>query len=114
MILNMKRILGTGSHAKRKQAMQRHLQYSYVFKQYFTNLRDEHYSMMTGIFSSLEKAIQKQAEKIIQDLRASVTVEGELTEADQVPEFVERLSHRLGTLRECLQRTEGIIAQLKQ
>ena len=110
----MKRILGKGSHAKRKQAMQRHLQHSHVFQLYVTSLRDEHRDKMTNIFSSLEKNIQEQAEKIIRDLRASVTVEGEWTEADQVPEFVERLSRRLGTLRECLQRTERIIAQVKQ
>lgn len=93
---------GSGVDRRRKQAMYDHLSGSNMFNDYSSKIKADYRGMAQRVFNSLDQSIQVEVGNITRDLRASIVVEGEVTEADRSPALTERLRDRVIGLQDYL------------
>ncbi|GIJ92098.1 hypothetical protein Asppvi_011073 [Aspergillus pseudoviridinutans] len=87
---------GTGSDARRKQTMNRHLSSSALFLQFSNALTGDYRELIERTFDQLDQKLREEIANITRDLRASLTVEGQTSEAGQDPQHTEELKRRRG------------------
>lgn len=85
-----------------------------MFKDYSSKIRADYCGMTQSIFDSLEQSIQVEVGNITRDLRASIIVEGEVTEADRSPALTERLRDRVIGLQDYLLDAQTAVRQARQ
>ncbi|PKX96933.1 uncharacterized protein P174DRAFT_365391 [Aspergillus novofumigatus IBT 16806] len=105
---------GTGSDARRKQTMNRHLTSSPLFLELANRLTGDYRELIESTFNQLDQKLREELSNITRDLRASVTVEGEISEAGQDPRHAEELKQRVGVIQDALVHAQRIVREVRQ
>jgi hypothetical protein len=108
------RTVGTGSDSRRKQTMNRHLSSSPLFLELANRLTGDYRELIERTFNQLDRKLREELSNITRDLRASVTVEGETSEAGQDPRHAEELKRRVGVIQDALVHAQRIVREVRQ
>ncbi|KAL4778791.1 hypothetical protein BJX76DRAFT_352331 [Aspergillus varians] len=100
---------GTGSDARRKRTMNRHLTTSPLFKEFSSLIAADHGELVERTFNVLDQKLREEVASITRDLRASVTVNGEISEAAEDPGHTEEVKRRIGFIREALGQAQRVV-----
>ncbi|KAJ5950769.1 uncharacterized protein N7479_009182 [Penicillium vulpinum] len=103
---------GTGSDLRRKNLMNDHLTHSRLFVKFSNLAHSEYTEVVTDCFNDLETSISEQIESMVRDFHAVVTVEGQVSEAEQAPELAHGLRSRFARTEEILQSTQDVLREL--
>ncbi|GFF64845.1 hypothetical protein IFM60648_01404 [Aspergillus lentulus] len=105
---------GTGSDSRRKQTMNRHLSSSPLFLDLANSLTGDYRELIERTFNQLNRKLREELSNISRDVRASVTVEGETSEAGQDPRHAEELKRRVGVIQDALVHAQRIVREVRQ
>ncbi|GFG16305.1 hypothetical protein IFM61392_09436 [Aspergillus lentulus] len=105
---------GTGSDSRRKQTMNRHLSSSPLFLELANSLTGDYRELIETTFNQLDRKLREELSNISRDVRASVTVEGETSEAGQDPRHAEELKRRVGVIQDALAHAQTIVREVRQ
>ncbi|KAF4273055.1 hypothetical protein CNMCM8812_008067 [Aspergillus fumigatus] len=105
---------GTGSDSIRKQTMNRHLSSPNLFLDLANRLTGDYRELIERTFSQLDQKLREELSSITRDLRASVTVEGETSEAGQDPRHAEELKRRVGVIQDALAHAQRAVREVQQ
>ncbi|GFG18592.1 hypothetical protein IFM61606_00016 [Aspergillus udagawae] len=105
---------GTGSDARRKQAMHRHLSSPALFLQFANTLTGDYRELIERTFAQLDQKLREEIASITRDLRASLTVEGQTSEAGQDPQHTEELKRRVRVIQDALVHAQRVIREVRQ
>lgn len=108
------RTAGTGSDSIRKQTMNRHLSSPNLFLDLANRLTGDYRELIERTFSQLDQKLREELSSITRDLRASVTVEGETSEAGQDPRHAEELKRRVGVIQDALAHAQRAVREVQQ
>ncbi|GLB21784.1 hypothetical protein AtubIFM61612_002334 [Aspergillus tubingensis] len=107
-------IHGTGSDSRRKQTMNRHLSSRGLFQGFADNIALDFETMTDGAFGQLNHELCEEVDNITRDLHATVTVEGEISEAGENPECTERVKRGVETCQRGLANAQTIVLGLRE
>ncbi|GIK05752.1 hypothetical protein Aspvir_009865 [Aspergillus viridinutans] len=105
---------GTGSDARRKQTINRHLSSSALFVQFANTLTADYRELIERTFDQLDQKLREEVANITRDLRASLTVEGQTSEAGQDPRHAEELKQRVRVIQDALVHAQRIVREVRQ
>ncbi|PYH87881.1 hypothetical protein BO71DRAFT_424076 [Aspergillus ellipticus CBS 707.79] len=105
---------GTGSDARRKQAMNRHLSSSRLFMDFAGVIEGDYKALIEETFGALDTKLREEIANVTRDLRAAVTVEGEVPEAGQNRRHTEELKRGLERLKTRLAEAQTTLRELGQ
>lgn len=94
--------------------MNDHLTHSRLFAELSNLARSEYTNVVTDCFNALRERVSEQIESMVRDFHAVVTVEGQVSEAEQVPALADALRARFGRTEEILQSTRVVVRELNQ
>ncbi|OJI89614.1 hypothetical protein ASPTUDRAFT_132870 [Aspergillus tubingensis CBS 134.48] len=103
---------GTGSDSRRKQTMNRHLSSRSLFQDFADNIALDYEELIDGAFEELNQKLSEEVANITRDLHATVTVEGEISEAGENPECTERVKRGVETCQRALANAQTIVLGL--
>ncbi|GLA84422.1 hypothetical protein AtubIFM56815_008635 [Aspergillus tubingensis] len=103
---------GTGSDSRRKQTMNRHLSSRSLFQGFADNIALDYEEMIDEAFEQLNQKLSEEVANITRDLHATVTVEGEISEAGEHPECTERVKRGVETCQRALASAQTIVLGL--
>ncbi|PYH72821.1 uncharacterized protein BO88DRAFT_358796 [Aspergillus vadensis CBS 113365] len=103
---------GTGSDSRRKQTMNRHLSSRSLFQDFADNIALDYEEMIDEAFEQLNQKLSEEVATITRDLHATVTVEGEISEAGQHPECTEGVKRGVETCQTALANAQTIVLGL--
>lgn len=104
--------IGTGSDSRRKQTMNRHLSSRSLFQDFADNITLDYEEMIDEAFEQLNERLSEEVAHITRDLHATVTVEGEISEAGENPECTEGVKRRVETCQRALANAQTIVQGL--
>ncbi|KAJ5827497.1 hypothetical protein N7447_004260 [Penicillium robsamsonii] len=105
---------GNGSFVRRKRIMNDHLTHSRLFSKFSNLARSEYTQVVTACFNPLLERVRMQIDSIMRDFDAVVTVEGQVSEAEQAPALADALRSRFGRTEEILQNLQDVVRELNQ
>jgi hypothetical protein len=94
--------------------MNRHLSSSPLFLELANRLTGDYRELVERTFNQLDRKLREELSNITRDLRASVTVEGETSEAGQDPRHAEELKRRVGVIQDALVHAQRIVREVRQ
>ncbi|KAI2993530.1 hypothetical protein CBS147346_10936 [Aspergillus niger] len=103
---------GTGSDSRRKQTMNRHLSSSGLFQEFADNIALDYGTMIDRAFGQLDNKLREEVSNITRDLRATVTVEGEISEAGEHPEYTEGVKRGVEACQRTLANAQTIVLEM--
>ncbi|KAL2829504.1 hypothetical protein BDW59DRAFT_142167 [Aspergillus cavernicola] len=103
---------GTGSDSRRKQTMNRHLTSSPLFATFSNKITADYGELIERTFNLLDQKLRGEVGNITRDLRASVTVEGDVSEAGQDPGHTEEVKRRVGVIEEALGQAQRVVTEV--
>ncbi|GFN11068.1 uncharacterized protein AtWU_00864 [Aspergillus tubingensis] len=103
---------GTGSDSRRKQTMNRHLSSRSLFQDFADNITLDYEEMIDEAFEQLNQRLSEEVAHITRDLHATVTVEGEISEAGENPECTEGVKRRVETCQRALANAQATVQGL--
>ena len=92
--------------------MNRHLSSRGLFQGFSDNIARDYEAMIDGEFEQLNHKICEEVANITRDLHATVTVEGETSEAGRNPECTERVKRGVETCQRALANAQTIVQGL--
>lgn len=104
--------IGTGSDSRRKQTMNRHLSSRSLFQGFADNIALDYEEIISEAFEQLHQKLSEEVANITRDLHATVTVEGEISEAGENPECTERVKRGVETCQRALASAQTIVLGL--
>ncbi|PWY79246.1 hypothetical protein BO70DRAFT_57351 [Aspergillus heteromorphus CBS 117.55] len=104
---------GPGCDARRKRAMYQHLTSPHLFAEFSSRLTSDYHNLTEQIFIPLQQRLRDEVGCVVRDLRTSVTVEGEVTEAGQDRLFTRELQQRLVRIQEALTSAQNTARDAK-
>lgn len=75
-------------------------------------LSRDHREMVNGICESLLCGVHEEVRKVNRDLGAIVADEGQVTEAEQFPEFTQNLREKISGMRRLLERARIVLEEV--
>ncbi|KAI9042030.1 uncharacterized protein KD926_006154 [Aspergillus affinis] len=105
---------GTGSDFRRKQIMDRHLSSSPLFRDFATSIAGDFQGLVEGIFTRLDQNLRDEFSNLTQDLRVSVTVERDESEAGRDPRHADELRQKVERIQTTLAHACQIVTQVSQ
>ncbi|KAL4772902.1 hypothetical protein BDW60DRAFT_186096 [Aspergillus nidulans var. acristatus] len=105
---------GTGSDARRKQTMNRHLTSAIFFTNFANSITTDYDELMERTFNSLHQKLQDEIENLTRDLHAAVTVEGDVSEAGENPEHTREVQRRVQLIQEALSQAQRIVTEVER
>ncbi|GLA14395.1 hypothetical protein AnigIFM62618_000774 [Aspergillus niger] len=103
---------GTGSDLRRKQTMNRHLSSPGLFQEFADNIALDYGTMIGRAFEGLDNKLREEVSNITRDLRATVTVEGEIPEAGEHPEYTEGVKRGVEACQRILANAQTIVLEM--
>ncbi|KAL4923819.1 uncharacterized protein BDV17DRAFT_276077 [Aspergillus undulatus] len=103
---------GAGSDARRKQTMNRHLTSSPLFANFANSITADYGKLMEGTFNSLHQKLRDEIDNLTRDLRAAVTVEGDVSEAGEDPEHTQEVQRRVELIQEALGQAHRVVREV--
>jgi hypothetical protein len=94
--------------------MNRHLSSPNLFLDLANRLTGDYRELIERTFSQLDQKLREELSSITRDLRASVTVEGETSEAGQDPRHAEELKRRVGVIQDALAHAQRAVREVQQ
>ncbi|KAL4811959.1 hypothetical protein BDW67DRAFT_136200 [Aspergillus spinulosporus] len=105
---------GTGSDARRKQTMNRHLTSSLLFTNFANSITTDYDELMERTFNSLHQKLQDEIDNLTRDLHAAVTVEGDVSEAGEDPEHTREVQRRVQLIQEALGQAQRVVKEVER
>ncbi|KAL4870412.1 hypothetical protein BDV12DRAFT_207717 [Aspergillus spectabilis] len=105
---------GTGSDSKRKQTMNQHLSSSPLFNEFATNITGDFQGLVERTFNRLDQKLHDEIANVTQDLRASVSVGREDSEAGRDPIYAEELKQKVEITQAALDHAWTIVREVGQ
>ncbi|KAL5001750.1 hypothetical protein BDV10DRAFT_182315 [Aspergillus recurvatus] len=103
---------GTGSDARRKQTMNRHLTSSPLFSNFTRSITADYNELMERTFNPLHQKLRDEMDNLARDLRAVVTVEGDVSEAGEDPEHTQEVQRRVELIKEALGQALSVLREV--
>lgn len=94
--------------------MNRHLSSRGLFQGFADNIALDFETMTDGAFGQLNHELCEEVDNITRDLHATVTVEGEISEAGENPECTERVKRGVETCQRGLANAQTIVLGLRE
>ncbi|KAL4951692.1 hypothetical protein BDW69DRAFT_196266 [Aspergillus filifer] len=104
---------GTGSHARRKAHMDRHVRSSQIFPSLLDSMRTDYTIMMDDVFGRLGDDINARVQNIFRDMGTITTEEGEIAEAAQDRGLAERVRAGVTIVQARLAEAHAIVDRLQ-
>ncbi|KAL6232076.1 hypothetical protein BDW75DRAFT_233104 [Aspergillus navahoensis] len=105
---------GTGSDARRKQTMNRHLTSSPLFATFANNINADYGELIERTFNPLHQKLRDEIDNLTRDLRAAVTVEGDVSEAGEDPGHTQEVQRRVELIKEALGQVRRVLMEVKR
>ncbi|EAW15335.1 uncharacterized protein ACLA_060020 [Aspergillus clavatus NRRL 1] len=103
---------GKGSDARRKEIMDRSIMSSDLFEDFVALLVDDFRDLRKATFARLGQRLRHEIHNITRDLRVSVTVEGERSEADQDLKYAAALKRKAELIQTALGEAQKIMLEV--
>lgn len=94
--------------------MNRHLTSSPLFKNFATNITADYQDLTERTLNQLDLKLRNEIANVTQDLRASVTLEGDRSEAQEDPRYAEELKQKVGSIQGVLTHARGVLRVVGQ
>ncbi|PYI23435.1 hypothetical protein BO99DRAFT_323354 [Aspergillus violaceofuscus CBS 115571] len=105
---------GTGSDSRRKGTMNHFLSSPTLFMQFASNIDRDYRQVLDDTFGQLDHRLRDEVANITRDLRASVTVEGEVSEAGQNLQHAGQVKEKVEEIRIVLDHAQLIVRELAE
>ncbi|RAK74660.1 uncharacterized protein BO72DRAFT_488077 [Aspergillus fijiensis CBS 313.89] len=105
---------GTGSDSRRKGTMNRSLSSPTLFMQFASNIAEDYHRILNQTFDELDQRLRDEIANITRDLRASVTVEGEVSEAGQNLRHADKVKEKVEEIRIVLDHAQMTARELAE
>ncbi|KAL3473665.1 hypothetical protein BJX99DRAFT_248747 [Aspergillus californicus] len=105
---------GTGSDSKRKQTMNRHLTSSPLFNEFAASIAGNFRGLVEKTLDRLDQKLRGEIANVSQDLRASVTVEKDESEAERDPRHADELKQKVEIAQGTLANACRIVREVGQ
>ncbi|KAL5050864.1 hypothetical protein BDW71DRAFT_107560 [Aspergillus fruticulosus] len=103
---------GTGSDARRKQTMNRHLTSSSLFTSFARSINADYGELIERTFNPLHQKLRDEIDNLTRDLRAAVTVEGDVSEAGEDPRHTQEVQRRVELIQETLGQAQRVVREV--
>ncbi|KAJ5100706.1 hypothetical protein N7456_006758 [Penicillium angulare] len=104
---------GSGSDARRKAIMHRHISGPQIFREYGNLAKTYFTAAMNECFAKLHETLVDQVDGISRDLHTVIAEDGETTEAEQSPEVSSQLGPEVGNAQGVLERVQRVLYQIE-
>ncbi|PYH84639.1 hypothetical protein BO82DRAFT_304125 [Aspergillus uvarum CBS 121591] len=105
---------GTGSDSRRKGTMNHFLSSPTLFIQFASNIDKDYRQILDKTFGQLDHRLRDEVANITRDLRASVTVEGEVSEAGQNLQHAGQVKEKVEEIRVVLDHAQLTVRELAE
>ncbi|KAL4972993.1 hypothetical protein BDW66DRAFT_143057 [Aspergillus desertorum] len=105
---------GTGSDARRKQTMNRHLTSSPLFTNFANSITADYNELMERTFNPLHQKLRDEIDNLTRDLHAAVTVNGDVSEAGEDPEHTQEVQRRVELIQEALGQAQRVVREVER
>ncbi|KAL2813782.1 hypothetical protein BDW59DRAFT_178151 [Aspergillus cavernicola] len=105
---------GSGSDAGRKQAMNRHLSSTALSVDFAIKIATDYRGFMARTFNELQEKLNDEIANVTRDLRASMSTEGDASEAGQNPRLGDDVRRRVEALREVLECAQDVVRKVRE
>ncbi|GKZ47440.1 hypothetical protein AbraIFM66951_010806 [Aspergillus brasiliensis] len=105
---------GTGSDSRRKQTMNRHLSSPDLFQRFAEDIAVDYGTIIDRMFDLLNHKLRDEVASISRDLHATITVEGETSEAGEHPDIAEGVKRGVDACQRTLVNAQTIVLQLSE
>lgn len=94
--------------------MNRHLTSSPLFKDFATNITADYQDLTERTLNRLDLKLRDEVANVTQDLRASVTVERDESEAGEDPRHAEELKQKVESIQGALAHARRMVMEVRQ
>ncbi|KAL4734477.1 hypothetical protein BDV11DRAFT_212732 [Aspergillus similis] len=105
---------GTGSDARRKQTMNRHLTSAPLFTNFANSITADYNQLMERTFDPLHQILCNEVDNLTRDLHAAITVEGDVSEAGEDPEHTQEVRRRVELIQEALGQAQRVVREVER
>ncbi|PYI32270.1 hypothetical protein BP00DRAFT_445723 [Aspergillus indologenus CBS 114.80] len=105
---------GTGSDSRRKRTMNHFLSSPRLFMQFASNIDKDYRQILDKTFGQLDERLRDEVANITRDLRASVTVKGEVSEAGQNLPHADQTKEKVEDIRIVLDHAQMTVRELAE
>ncbi|KAL2864222.1 uncharacterized protein BJX67DRAFT_374065 [Aspergillus lucknowensis] len=103
---------GTGSDSRRKQTMNQRLTSSPLFNDFAAKIEGDYKDVLERCLNPLMQKLRDEVANVIHDMRTSVTVEGDQSEAGQNPRLAEELNRTVEVIQVALSNACRVIREV--
>lgn len=111
-LLTTMRYPGSGSDSRRKQTMNQHLKSSSLFNEFATDISGDFHGLVKRVLDRLDQTVRDEIANVTQDLRASVAVERDESEAGRDPRYAEELKQKVEMIQGTLAHARCIVEEV--
>ena len=110
--LTTMRYPGSGSDSRRKQTMNQHLKSSSLFNEFATDISGDFHGLVKRVLDRLDQTVRDEIANVTPDLRASVAVERDESEAGRDPRYAEELKQKVEMIQGTLAHARCIVEEV--